>query len=331
MFERQGYLYTVLFIALIYVFCYFWTAIIFNPKDMANNLKDYGSFIPGYRPGKRTADYLERVLMRITYVGAAFLAVIAILPTIISDKLEVDPQIAAFYGAHFFSYDGTQTISQDMRDRVQSDMWKKYVCAPVERRPALLVIAVDDPQDLTRLDGIRAMNLAPRYDFMVGMKHEILAYIAASYGEKVDVSQSESDLAKIIEMLGEGDAQIEEEEVKEGPAEIDETDSGIVRLVNQLIIEAYNRGASDIHVEPDGAKNPCQIRLRIDGEATRSGGELRHFVSPPLRPGKTYHYVLEAELPHEGTTLTAKREVAVRAGQQSAVSLTFPEFQVGSR
>ncbi|MFM7151348.1 MAG: preprotein translocase subunit SecY, partial [Gemmataceae bacterium] len=54
-FERQGYIYTVCFIALIYVFCYFWTAIIFNPKDMANNLKDYGSFIPGYRPGKRTA------------------------------------------------------------------------------------------------------------------------------------------------------------------------------------------------------------------------------------------------------------------------------------
>ncbi len=47
---------------------------------MANNLKDYGSFIPGYRPGKRTADYLEKVMMRITYVGAAFLAIIAIIP-----------------------------------------------------------------------------------------------------------------------------------------------------------------------------------------------------------------------------------------------------------
>src|SRR5262249_34588229 len=76
-FQRQGWWYTVLFIALIYVFCYFWTAIIFNPKDMANNLKDYGSFIPGYRPGKRTAEYLERVMVRITYIGAAFLAAVA--------------------------------------------------------------------------------------------------------------------------------------------------------------------------------------------------------------------------------------------------------------
>jgi preprotein translocase subunit SecY len=97
-FERQGYIYNVMFIAMIYVFCYFWTAIIFNPKDMANNLKEYGSFIPGYRPGKRTAEYLERVMMRITYVGAAFLAVIAVVPTLISSTLGVNYTVASFYG-----------------------------------------------------------------------------------------------------------------------------------------------------------------------------------------------------------------------------------------
>lgn len=94
----SGWLYNVLYIALIYFFCYFWTAITFNPKDMANNLKDYGSFIPGYRPGKSTSDYLEKVLMRITYVGAAFLAVIAIIPSIVSGELQVDYRIATFYG-----------------------------------------------------------------------------------------------------------------------------------------------------------------------------------------------------------------------------------------
>jgi len=97
-FERQGYVYTVFFIALIYLFCYFWTAIIFNPKDVANNLKDYGSFIPGYRPGKRTAEYLERVMIRITYVGAAFLAVIAVIPTIIATTMGVNYLVASFYG-----------------------------------------------------------------------------------------------------------------------------------------------------------------------------------------------------------------------------------------
>ena len=97
-FERQGYVYNIFYIMMIYFFCYFWTAITFNPKDMANNLKDYGSFIPGYRPGKRTADYLERVIMRITYVGAAFLAVVAIIPSLISAALEVNPVVASFYG-----------------------------------------------------------------------------------------------------------------------------------------------------------------------------------------------------------------------------------------
>jgi preprotein translocase subunit SecY len=97
-FDRQGYIYIVLYIVLIYFFCYFWTAIQFNPKDMAQNLKDYGSFIPGYRPGKRTADYLEKVLMRVTYVGAAFLAVVAIIPNLVTGTMGVDWRVASFYG-----------------------------------------------------------------------------------------------------------------------------------------------------------------------------------------------------------------------------------------
>ena len=99
MFHRDtSFVYNLLYVGMIYFFCYFWTAITFNPKDMADNLKNYGSFIPGYRPGKRTADYLERVMVRITYVGAGFLAVIAIIPTVISGGMGVDPQMAAFYG-----------------------------------------------------------------------------------------------------------------------------------------------------------------------------------------------------------------------------------------
>ena len=68
----DSWTYNILYILLIYFFCYFWTAITFNPKDMSDNLKNYGTFIPGYRPGRRTADYLEKVMVRITYVGAGF-------------------------------------------------------------------------------------------------------------------------------------------------------------------------------------------------------------------------------------------------------------------
>jgi type II secretory ATPase GspE/PulE/Tfp pilus assembly ATPase PilB-like protein len=207
-------------------------------------------------------------------VSSARLNNVAVEKALIDDfnvpKEELGRSLSAYYGAPFFSYDGEQTIPADVLDRVGPEMWKKYVCAPVERRAGVLVLAVDDPQDLTRLDGIRAMNLSPRYEFRVGMKHEILAYIAASYGERSDGTPTDAaDLAKIINMLGEGEGEVEEEKDKVTEPEIDETDSGIVRLANQLIIEAFNRGASDIHIEPDGSKSPCTIRLRIDGDCQK--------------------------------------------------------------
>jgi len=96
--QERGYIYNVCYIVLIYFFCYFWTAITFNPKDIANNLKDYGSFIPGHRPGRRTAEYLERVMVRITYVGAAFLAMVAVIPTVIQSVLNIDYVVASFFG-----------------------------------------------------------------------------------------------------------------------------------------------------------------------------------------------------------------------------------------
>ena len=90
--------YNLVYIGMIYFFCYFWTAITFNPKEIAENLKENGTFIPGYRPGRRTEDYLEKVIERITYGGAGFLALVAVIPTIISQLLSVDYMVASFYG-----------------------------------------------------------------------------------------------------------------------------------------------------------------------------------------------------------------------------------------
>ena len=96
--NQSSVVYNVLYIAMIYFFCFFWTAIVFNPKDMSDNLKTMGTFIPGYRPGKRTADYLEQVMVRITYVGAGFLSLVAVIPSIIAGALGVNPIVASFYG-----------------------------------------------------------------------------------------------------------------------------------------------------------------------------------------------------------------------------------------
>ncbi|MEZ6196003.1 MAG: preprotein translocase subunit SecY [Planctomycetota bacterium] len=93
-----GWWYSVLFIGLIFFFSFFWTSMMFQPAEMANNLKEYGSFIPGIRPGKKTAEFLERVMVRVTLAGSFFLAIIAILPNLIAASLNVDALTASFLG-----------------------------------------------------------------------------------------------------------------------------------------------------------------------------------------------------------------------------------------
>jgi len=93
-----SYTYNVLYMLLIFLFAYFWVTVQFQPREMAKNLRDGGSFIPGLRPGRRTAEYLETVMIRITYYGALFLAGIAVIPTVLSYALGIDWTITTFFG-----------------------------------------------------------------------------------------------------------------------------------------------------------------------------------------------------------------------------------------
>src|SRR5512146_1378919 len=87
---RPGsWIYDVLYVVLIIFFAYFYTAVTFNPVDVADNLKKYGGYIPGIRPGKKTADYIDHVLARITFGGAIYLSAICVLPTIITNEFNV--------------------------------------------------------------------------------------------------------------------------------------------------------------------------------------------------------------------------------------------------
>ncbi len=82
-------LYNLLYFVFIIFFCYFYTSIIFNPVDTADNLKKYGGFIPGIRPGRRTAEYIDRILSRITFGGACYLALVALLPVFLISGMNV--------------------------------------------------------------------------------------------------------------------------------------------------------------------------------------------------------------------------------------------------
>jgi preprotein translocase subunit SecY len=81
--------YNTVYVLLIVFFCYFYTAVTFNPVDVADNMKKHGGFIPGIRPGKRTAEYIDRVLSRITFGGAIYISAVCVLPTLLQSNLKV--------------------------------------------------------------------------------------------------------------------------------------------------------------------------------------------------------------------------------------------------
>jgi preprotein translocase subunit SecY len=119
-FKRGAYIYIMVELVMIYFFAYFWTTVQFQPKEMANQLRDYGSFIPGLRPGKRTAEYLERVMMRITYVGGAFLCIVAVIPTAVTSWLGIDPTITQFLGGTGLLI--VVSVALDMVQRIEANL-----------------------------------------------------------------------------------------------------------------------------------------------------------------------------------------------------------------
>jgi preprotein translocase subunit SecY len=91
-------LYFLLYAAMIMFFSYFWVATQFNELQIADDLKKNGGYIPGVRPGQATADYLHNAMSRITLAGAIFLTVIAIIPDLLSNQMEIPPQVSQFFG-----------------------------------------------------------------------------------------------------------------------------------------------------------------------------------------------------------------------------------------
>ncbi len=196
-------------------------------------------------------------------------------------KEELGKAMSQFFNCKFWAPPEGYLMPEDIKARMTIDFLKKNVSAPIEKREGTLFVAVEDPYDLTRCDAIKAMNLSPRHEFLVALKDDIMQYLGASYGVglapgSAPTIDDTADLATIITELGSGEeSEIEGEESAPGEADANESDTAIVKLANKIIIEAYNRGASDIHVEPYGKQVPTLIRFRIDGDC------IKHLEVPP--------------------------------------------------
>ncbi|MBQ6269290.1 MAG: preprotein translocase subunit SecY [Bacteroidetes bacterium] len=98
LFQYDSWFYALCYFIMIMAFTYFYTAIIFNPRDMSENMKKQGGFIPGIRPGQATTEYIDYIITRITLPGAIFLGLIAILPTFVTNVFDVNRSFAQFFG-----------------------------------------------------------------------------------------------------------------------------------------------------------------------------------------------------------------------------------------
>ena len=97
-FSYQSWVYWLIFGSLIVFFTYFYTAIAFNPVEVADNMKKYGGFIPGIRPGKRTSEFIDNILTKVTLPGSFFLAFVAIFPYILMKIMDLRYDVASFFG-----------------------------------------------------------------------------------------------------------------------------------------------------------------------------------------------------------------------------------------
>jgi preprotein translocase subunit SecY len=84
-----SFVYESIYVGFIFFFCYFYTAVTFNPTDVADNMRKYGGYIPGIRPGKKTAEFVDRVLTRITFSGAIYVSAVCVLPSVLITKFNV--------------------------------------------------------------------------------------------------------------------------------------------------------------------------------------------------------------------------------------------------
>jgi preprotein translocase subunit SecY len=116
----SAFTYNVVYMVLIFLFAYFWVTVQFQPKELAKNLRDSGSFIPGLRPGRRTAEYLETVMTRVTYYGGIFLAIIAVVPSVVMGLLGVDWRVATFLGGTGLLI--VVSVSLDLVQRIEASL-----------------------------------------------------------------------------------------------------------------------------------------------------------------------------------------------------------------
>jgi type II secretory ATPase GspE/PulE/Tfp pilus assembly ATPase PilB-like protein len=194
-------------------------------------------------------------------------------------KTELGTSLSQFYRTPFVEFDPKIIPPPDLMKDLKLEFLKRNLWLPIRREDNAIVVLIDNPQDLQRVDGIHQLLRGQNIVLAVGLRKDINMYLALAGGEL----SSKDNIGNILSDLG-AETQLEKEDVSGG--DIDENDSAVIRLANQVIIDAFKARASDIHVEPYGTQKDTMIRLRIDGqcrEYQRIPGAYRRALAARLK------------------------------------------------
>ncbi len=194
-------------------------------------------------------------------------------------KGELGQSLSQFFRVPYVEYDAKIIPPPDLMKDLKLEFLKRNLWLPIRRDGEAIVVLIDNPQDLQRVDAIYQLLRGQQIQLAVGFRKDVALFLAVAGGE----IQSKDNMGNILTALGD-EAVGEKEEM--GSSDIDENDSAVIRLANQVIIDAFKARASDIHVEPYGPQKDTMIRLRIDGqciEYQRIPGTYRRALAARLK------------------------------------------------
>jgi type II secretory ATPase GspE/PulE/Tfp pilus assembly ATPase PilB-like protein len=180
-------------------------------------------------------------------------------------KLDIGKSLAQFHKCPYIEYSERTIVDVELLKNLNVDYLKKNHWMPLKRDRTAIEILTDDPGDLDRVQDIKRTFPGLNIRFAVSLRRDIAQFLSSSTGQS-DVGGRKLD-ENVSDILGElvTEAQAEAMEDPSG-AGLDENDSAIVRLANQIIADAYRQNASDIHIEPYGEKRETLVRFRVDGD-----------------------------------------------------------------
>src|SRR5262252_6656379 len=174
-------------------------------------------------------------------------------------KADLGQALAHFYGCPFLPFDERLGVDRSLLKDLNFEFLKANFWLPLRRDGVTIDVLVDNPKDLLKTEHIQMLLRGAPLRWFVGLRPDILHYLALASGRHADLGSIQDILGELTE---EALALDDEDDAVGGIAD---TDSTIVRLANQIIVDAYTRGASDIHIEPYAARSDTVIRMRIDG------------------------------------------------------------------